>query len=1559
MPTPISEASFHQLKQSLPAAFRESLKNDEVVLIKAYPLLNMICKNRDLISELQKNLNIPSPPSNQELTSQLSTICNELEYEFDFEGRFPYRLPTVLSEFPIHSRPINKSIHAFNTIVETYHHANKEKSPGGKASLILSDYSLEDCYKGVLRTIREHGPYCDHESLWQLLEMIVGWSTLSFTKVFKSDAHSKVEAPLSITQYIIDDSPVSITESEQSVLSSIQPPFIPEYTYNYNSAGRLDSETDILLLNAFGMKIGGHFDAQVKYPPRFIPLEQLHALIRRQLSHRMEVPVTGHFQLWLEATLYQLGVEFIQRNEGYQSKDLLVNPFLSEPISFLSPEKIHSVLKEILVEFDFEELAPDKATLDILSQYLFELLQGFQTNAGQALGIGANWDGTVNLSNEAGAYAFKFREGEALWGKRFKQLSLHRQGPSEARMNAAIGIKFEIQSLLANFDYMSQLQPSEYGEVIYNALVDNLVSELLPEPSYFENTAYKKFRKQYVAYPTDEGLIQIQSFYLPSSHGTYFKDREGNEKQTPMYRRAGTLDVLAFPKNTTYSEQSRVCYEGNPLGPLQLQYAQAMHRSTRGHIVYDPIAPDQFMEDPFYGQVIRADNGDYLPFIGVIPKNFDRYFNQDNELCASFVVRMLQSSRIIEYCPTFAAAYRQIKTRFLPNIEALPPTLPQFCTNYLREKHAKLVAGLASQKRTFEDCEHKFYSLFKNLVYNLYEFGRQDEHFKHSFLAFINSSEAFYPVSKAKCEKLIRDLSVSRPVFVTEDSQAHYDEILIYLKDLTAYFYPKPSDSLAQEIARQAKLHVGSLLKSPSVKAYFEKQKQNKQTNLSRKQTPGMLYAALKHDGPSKTVIDDYRRMHRYNFLSYYRDPDGTPLGGPQTYDFILDWGAKSLGAALQLMHKYQPLALIHYPLTEPYLRTKQRIAAHQNDNLKFLQAIRGGVEGLIWHGIIKGLWYTTATPFLMLGDFVSWQFQFLKDKKNTQLDNPLVLPAAPANVPSVKSLAAADSRDFLLQLLDHSNVSNIKESIITYAVKVAKNLYPHFTEEQNTLCYQKLKTSFPFGEEECKSLFQPLLLSKEYVKLSALFQKFNAHINKNLIEAVFRCLTEPLFSQFAKEIIKDTQSFFALNSKQNKILECILELYKKTPQNKKAKFLQLFRFGGELQHSLRVRDQLIQKAQGFILKVFDEQWILEYLFESSIDRLSSNLSALTLTNTISQLPNTMKGPLQKLLSSGNPQSLNEYCLTEKQVIVLLKINEIYQQISAQEKTYIFNQCETKKQSNEKTLSLKDKAHHKWTKFAIRELRHQLLSQEDANQLCEILTNKLTALGPAIERVRSAYYDLNMGKENALQSFYKACNDLNNSLDLLLRLKSNAKSCYSEVQSLLNNFLNITLNAVINSAMDKVDLFNMEPQNPLLNIDVIELWLVKLAKNNCDLRSILEQQVHQSPSLDHAVWRCKCILQVLEKQNPEQKVSKTGMQSLLRFWVQHKENVTMTGEKYSNPETGEPDKATVTVLLKDSKTMQHAMTRVQNKLPKFSIFRIPQKAEEIDLEQTPTKIIPL
>jgi len=824
----LDEKQVEKIKQYLPLYFRQYVKNDDDSMARVYPLLSLLCKDAVLLDKVRDSFNFTVPVQLSESESlakaaELTDKWLESKVCTDPTTFFIYRLPVVLGEFPIHTRAINQAIRKFNSYVEKYHKDPEEKKPD------LDPAEIDKAFREILIAIKEHGQTCDSASLWQLLNLMSGWlpSSKEYVMEFPYLFYPtyKCAKPVAEVKEVKEVKASKLPERvKPTVIESKEPaPTVSAKTfernsnYNFTRAGRLAPETYTLLLNAFGMKIGGHFDGLAKQPPQFIPIEILHEIIHRQLSHQMMIPQSVFFDIWIEDTLIALGL---------QMSDGLVNPFLSDPISFLNPNKIKEMLEKTYP--DTEEFTVSDEDKNRISEYLSGLLLSFQFNPGQALGIGANHDGTVNLSNDSGSYPFKMSESETHWGERFKQISLHRQGPSEALMDVMWnGLKFELGTIFSHPEYMRTLKPSEYPTVLRNAIIDNLVAELFPLPAYHDNVKYEKFQKQHVVRQNENGDTVIDSFYVPNAKGIFF-DKDGEKKQTPMHRRAGTLDVQPFPRKTASCDDVRNSSGNNPHVPLEIQYAQSMYKTVRGHIVYDPIHPDQFLPDAFYGQVFLSENGDYGIYIGVMPKHYDRIFKQDSELCASFVIRMLQSSRIMEYCPTFRENYEQIKTLFLPDSKNTPPELPPIkVSRHIKDLHAKFVEALADPARKYNQCQQVFYSLFRNCIYNLYEVfsTSTDEHYKTQFIQLMTSHDSFYPMTRANADRLIRELTVNRPVSDSATALQHYDATIEYLRKLIIYFYPTPSNEVAEKIKAEADAYIKPLLKSPGIRQYFADQK--------------------------------------------------------------------------------------------------------------------------------------------------------------------------------------------------------------------------------------------------------------------------------------------------------------------------------------------------------------------------------------------------------------------------------------------------------------------------------------------------------------------------------------------------------------------------------------------------------------------------------------------------------------------------------------------------------------------------------------------------------------
>ena len=1586
----LSVADYALLRDLLPAELSLPQEAKEVDLCKVYPLLAKLCHDRALIQRVRESLDIKKPQSKthdeqikQALVLNDFFIANPLTH---VDEKWAYRLPLIRSEYPLHSRAVNKAIQECNDIVEKFH----------VDGMAVDVNLLSTKFKNVFEKIKIHGAQCDVDSLWEVLRMSSGWTSvaskvlskkfpfliyspsecgevskkeesksseakevlrdgttcllrtndLDIAKTAASDLNEEKIPPMSVrpeeARSAVSKGAVSaevISPSRRAVRSSGRTdvtldelhPFTLNYDYNINNAGQLACETDTLLLNAFGMKIGGHFDAQVKYPPRLIPVTRIFAMIQRQLSHRLTLTMTAPLKQWLLTSLSDLGVQ-VHAVHG----DLLINPLLREPICFITPEKIKSVLTLTLAQInsDADDLTLDEEQVTAITHYLFELLQGFQMNPGLALGIGANWDGTVNLANEGGAYSFKFKTSVAKWGQRFRQLSLHRQGPAEVLMNAGKGMKYELLSLLTDFDYMTQIKPSEQGDMLYYGLIDNIVAELFPEPAYFENIDYTKYQKHHYVKRSVNGDMRIETYFEPCNTGTYFKDKKGHFKQTPMHRKAGTLEVMPFPHNLGYSEDSRVSLAGNPLIALQLQYIHNLHNVTRGHVVYDPICRDYFIADTFDGQELRHENGDTLPFIGVVPKNFDRHFKLPTELCASFVLRMLHSARFMEYLPLFRDTIEQIKTHFLPASNTILPALPKILSDdAMKTHHNNLQVAVASQTG-YEKTFAAFCDVFKYVVYSLNEYGNHDDNFRDCFTSLMINPNWFQEKTRAQCDELIRLFIINKPLPNPQYAAAseHYETILGFLKQITLAFYPEPNEAKAQEISTLAKKFKTELVDSDEVKQYFATMQQSQQTNLSRQQTPGMAFAALKYAGPSPQAVQDYHTLHTDNFLSGYRDPEGNQIANPETYETLLDWGAKKLGLFLQLLHKYQLFALIKKPFTATWIAIKEARFNYPQSKTKVALA---GLKGFLWDGLVKGLWQTFKTPFHMLYDLITLPFSFMQPKA-TSADLPTTISAAPVNTPGLKVQTAMSTRQLMLRIINEKHETTGLIELLQSASALLNVLYPTIATSDIEACKSALEKTFPLQDTLWKEFLNPFAWQGQDQALTQIITKHQAQLNFDLIQGVFRCLTNAQRFDTKKDLIKDTQTFYRLTAKQIPALSAFLDYYEKCKMpGHKIIFRNLFSIEGKLEKILDKRNKQIQTLQQWFMQVFDAEWVKEKIFNT---RVNLPLQDSALLDLIPNIPESIKAPMLDLFSTNKKTVLDDYVLQPAHKEFLLRSWGVFNTQSASIKTHILNALATLPTHNTIADSEKDKAQQKWQHFAERELNHRIYTIEEAKPIFDLLLK----VGPAfsgllrdIIALRGLYADLTQSDsaqhEMKLTAFYTKALNL---LQRLRHLQSTGTPQEFNTQiTALKQFIDITLNSVINARLDAVDIFSESVKNPLIHSTAIQHWLAQLQIHPDDLRSFLAQQTQQSASLDHALWRQQCLLTLLEKNNNFQALPKTGIKSLLRLWYERRDNMTAQGELYREQKKSKKLEKPGRLFV-DSKTMQQAFETVTRDMPK-------------------------
>ncbi len=1376
---------------------------------------------------------------------------------------------------------------------------------------------LKRAYQDILVAIKDHHMGCNTNSLWQLLKALSAWSTnpiehflINYPHLLLPIANDEKSAEVSIVR--LAKKPVALRQAFAPNKEPHSKPFKATFDYAFNKAGRIDDKSIFLSIHGFGLK-RGHADALAKKIPDFLPWKQWQSNIRRQLSQLIELPFHDDFFDWLQTVLQRLGVEFMAINP--LSCEYYVSPFLNSKtvLNTLNEEMVYTILQEQIQQADISITLEQLSTL---SRYLIRFLQRFQFNRAQSLGIGANWGGVVSDANEDGVDTFRFNDPE--WATQFRNLSLHRQGPAEAYMNAALGIKYELAALVSNFKYATQLQPSEYPDILYNALIDNLITGLFPEPSYFGNEAYIKYCRHFVVTYADDRMQKITSFYLPDPQGIYYKTNKGEYKQTPMFRQAGSLLVEAFPRDTGSSESAQSYCDANPLWPLQLQYAQCASIGTRGHIVYNPIGPDEFIQDTFYGQVIRETGEVFVPFIGVIPKNFDKNFKfKQAQLCASYVIQMEHSSRIMTHCPAFRAYYLAIATRFLPSIDRSTPSLPSCANLTIKHKWQELDKALRLRERTAEVCQNAFFSLFKELIYSLYPLTKEDIDLHYYFVELTCSPDAFEPRSRATCERMIRELTTLKPSQNIKGRQ-DYENILQYLKKLTGFFYPTPSDETAKAIAEQSRLHVKTLLALPEIKNYFaDLTQKHSPGNSSPKISPGLMHDVLKYQGPSPTVYKDfYRRRHDINFYSGYRDLDGNQIVHPSTRESALDVVIKTVGALLPLIRRNKTIFSL---VTQPF--AKAYIAGHQTyykaEHYKILLAMCSGLVGF-FYGVGLGTVHSlTVIPRTIYHSF------FASIIEQQKANHALAISSAPGNRPGSHVKAIMHIRDNLLQLIATANGHGpSNEHLISLLLTQVKNVLPSLLSDQAKEVQYKeiLLKTFPLKLSEWQQLFEPVIDASNNAGLQHIINKHALYIDSVLIYALFECLTAQNCEQAKKEVIKAVTDKHKLKDPQDKVLAILVNYYANNPEAKRNDIAK-YRFDGKVLMKLREKEQKFRKIQIWMLNALDLQWGLEALLTSFVEQEKFRLDQHTLANIIVDLPNYMKEILQELFTKpGNKwQIFKKYQLDTSQMAFLSQYSNCYKTITSKDKKDFILEKTCIRKMDDSSFSIKAREHLKLTQFIEREWHHQLLPLNSVHSIINAIKQQIKSLQhPAIDELVQLYRQVlkNPKDTKAFDAFYYAALKIQADYDL---------------DTLIHEWVNVSMNAFVNLLLENISWDDNNVPNPLKNSDAVMDWLKHLNKNG--VRALLSQQIEQTRSFDEAAWRCQHLLHALETFQPNQGyIRGTGMQKLLRIICQNKNTITATREQRAKD-------VSIKALCRYSITMQHALSRVKEKIPNAELVR--------------------
>lgn len=1552
----------------------------------AAPLLALIIPDRHLAKLIKENFQLITDHS--QLIKNLTAICDQFIKKGILNNNnlinpYHYRLPLIMGEYPRHTKVINNTIKAFNQIVEAKTDFNdKDESEKLNQALIQ-----------VVNKISIHGPFCFTESLADLVNIISGYNP-SCRDLFEDSKQNLEELENPVNQLkpdvVLGKSPKIISSKTKNKIGSLTP-FREQNCYLINTAGRLTAKNSKLVVNGFGLKFGGHFDGLETHTPTLLQIGDFYSILWRELSQRIELPTEEsdeaiQLRIVLLTTLKKFGMVIQSTKDNADLDDLFISPFSTEPQVFMTPTAVKKRLSESAI---FHQFKLTDEMLLTLSDYLSQILYRMQFNISEALGIGANDDNTVSFSNEGRDYIFQFDHDESEWADRFAHISKHRQGPAQPHMNAGKGVQYELAAaFLTESSRMSQLQRSEYEETIYNAIIDNFVTDFFPHPDFFENQEYKKYRKQYFLTSDHLGRTQL-TLYIEESATGIFKE---NGQTTPRFRRPGTIDVHPLPKDHPgICEASKSFNSRNPLAARQFQYIEAMQNGTRGDYVYNPFGPDSFIPDMFEGQVIKNSDGSFLPFIGVIPKNFDKAFKQPAELCASFVVRMLHSSRLMSHCPTFLLNYQRMKNNFVPTVKSIPDLPPLLSKEkFLLEKMKHLKESLCADSKdvSFQRSEKLLASLFKNIVYHL-RAEANEKAFSIFHYRLVNDADFLNEISRENFEKIIRVLKINAPV---ENETTHQNFILKvnYLENLINAFYPAPCNGTATLMKEQARIYLKFLTWHPDIQDYFQLLKNNPHANLSRQQSPGMLFVKLREDAAKKQrslkeKCLDFDRMHQKNFIAGYRDQEGSLVVAPTNSEKILDYTAKGVGKlSVSVQHDSNPIGqIITAPIMGAYDGMKNNYVPHSiipniySIPLGITSGLASGVTQSGFKAISYGLKFiarpglraidavtychskidtrTMSGKITLAGLFIPAIFGIVagitesfaklvydctvspvkdlitifssshQEGDNRITDHALYIPALPDNEPGFKIRMSDLTRDTIIKSMTPASLIE-KLKIITF--DIVKTAHPDTTKDEQKLIVSTLISTSMLKENEWHDFYNIFNIDNE---INNLLRLHHESINTALISALYRCFLERSNDEKRLKMIEPMMKFYKLLPEQKYILKTFIDYFNHHPDEQEKLIIQ-FSEAGIIKNTLSIRNNLSQNIHDIVMHAFNAEIIKNIL--STTHGLSRSLSTEKnkIQNQINKA-NMMINELKQELKELNPgeyaviSEINEHIksLTISLYQAQLDLDQYSQEIA------------TRPNENLAVLSNKDKAHRKWKLFATRELMHEFLSKDEIHKIFEILDsfpflkNSLTLQLKIAHLKKQLFLLMKHCDPQGVDEFYVAYQNLKKIIfPIIFR-----KKYPSNLITTLDNMANVIINAALNKMLD-----NAGSTNPLNESKSFQSWLHSIYHHKSDFQSLLSQQRDQ-PFMHLTILRQAYIIQCLESAlkitHPQERIRKTGLQKLLRIHYLEKNVVKRNGA--SHYETRHIDDFGIylkTRGIEKSPTFDYANMRAKMKLGIFA-----------------------
>jgi hypothetical protein len=683
------------------------------------------------------------------------------------------------------------------------------------------------------------------------------------------------------------------------------------------------------------------------------------------------------------------------------------------------------------------------------------------------------------------------------------------------------------------------------------------------------------------------------------------------------------------------------------------------------------------------------------------------------------------------------------------------------------------------------------------------------------------------------------------------------------------------------------------------------------------------MHDAIKYQGPSPNVGKDYfHQRHNINFPSGYRDLDGNQIVSPAYREMFLDKIIKTGGAILPLFYRNKSFfSLITQPFSQAYIQGYETYSTQEQH--KILKTVLSGIGGFIY-GTGLGIFYALSS--IPRAIYNGW---FAPEIQQHKADNAFAISSAPSNEPGLRVTAIMEVRDHLLQLMATANGHEpSSEQLITLLLTHVKKIHPALLSNPLTTeaRYKKLLLdNFPLEASEWLHLFEPVIKVENNQALQKIINQYALQIDSVLIYALYECLTTPDCEQAPKKTINAVIDKHKIKEPQTKALAALVNYYVSDPKAKKQDMAQ-FSFNGRAIMKLKEKERKLRKIQTWMNNALDSQWGLDALLSRFMEQYTMLLNQNTLTVIVTLVPDSLKEVLHELLSKpeDEAQVLNNYQLDESQKTFLLQCAACYQEITSKEKQDIILKQLRMSDWSDSSLSVKAREHSKLTQFIQREWQHQLVPMDSVQAIINDV-KKLTALSyhPAIDEL-AALYKTGLQEAQNLQAFDAFYVEA-------MKLQHNCA-----LESPLREWVNVTMNGFVNRLLDEVPWTNDKSKaitNPLNDSLAVVHWLKHLLTQKNGVRTLLAQQTEQAHSFDHAAWRCQHILHALETLQPDQEyIRGTGMQKLLRIICQNTNTITSIGEHQAK-------KVPIAALCRYSVTMQHALSRVKEKIPEHDFVR--------------------